>query len=270
MRASVLLFDFHDTVVHLPRSVSDDELHLHGARQVEPFLRAWGATVDGHEFCRQLLARARQASNAAATCHVSPDFAAIIQQVARDAGLRISADQVEMLWQAWYVSGPLVGEELYPDALATLTWAKRAGYRLGLVTNRWFGRTLLERDLRAHGVDGLFDTIVVSCDVGYEKPHREIFRLALAALGLPAEQAVMVGDSLRADVAGAKHSGLRAVWKRNRRPQPPVVAGAGPDAVIDDLGELSKLPLLTVEALPGDVPYQPSPNWPPPDVAIPR
>lgn len=248
MSAGALLFDFHDTLVRLPRAVSDDELRVHGARQLEPLLRAWSATVDGDEFCRRLLVGVRQANNEAPMCHRSPDFVAIIQQVAHDAGLRLSADQAQMLWQAWYVSAPLIGEELYPDTVATLTWAKHAGFRLGLVSNRWFGRTLLDRDLVAHGLAGFFDSIVVSCDAGYEKPHREIFRLALTALGLPAERAVMVGDSLRSDVAGAKLSGLRAVWKRNHRPQPLAVAEVNPDAVIDDLWELSALPILTCEA----------------------
>ena len=138
-----------------------------------------------------------------------------------------------------------VGEQLYADARATLAWAKEAGYRLGLVTNRWFGRALLEPELRAHGLGGMFDAVVVSCDVGYAKPHPEIFRRALADLGVVADAAVMVGDSLRNDVAGAKRSGLRAVWKRNRQPDPAMAAGDQPDAVIDDLGELRALPFLT-------------------------
>lgn len=179
--------------------------------------------------------------------HVSPDFAAIIRHVARDAGLRLDEDQVRALWRAWHVGGHLVGEEPYPDARATLTWAKHAGYRLGLVTNRWFGRVLLEPELQAHGLAGLFEAVVVSCDVGYAKPHPAIFRRALAALGLPAAQAVMVGDSLGTDVAGARCSGLRAVWKRNHRPQPRLEPASGPDAVIDDLWELRTLPVLMRE-----------------------
>jgi putative hydrolase of the HAD superfamily len=147
---------------------------------------------------------------------------------------------VQALWGAWHVPGHLVGEQLYADARAVLVWANEAGYRLGLVTNRWFGRALLEPELKAHGLADLFDAVVVSCDVGYEKPHPEIFRRALADLGVPAERAVMVGDSLRADVAGAKRGGLRAVWKRNRRPDPPADAGDRPDAVVDDLGELPR------------------------------
>jgi HAD superfamily hydrolase (TIGR01509 family) len=247
MPAGALLFDFHDTLVHVPRPVADEQWHELPARQLEPLLRTWGAAVDGRWFARQLLTRTRQANDAAATSHVSPDFAAIIRHVARDAGLHPGEDQVQALWQAWYVGGHLVGEEPYPDARATLTWAKQAGYRLGLVTNRWFGRALLEPELRAHGLAGLFDAVVVSCDVGYDKPHPAIFHLALDALGLPAAQAIMVGDNLGTDIAGARSSGLRAVWKRNHQPHPRLEPASAPDAVIDDLHELRTLPLLVHE-----------------------
>lgn len=46
--------------------------------------------------------------------------------------------------------------------------------------------------------------------VGKPMPH--IFRVALARLGLPAEEAAMVGDSLSSDVRGAQAVGLRTIW----------------------------------------------------------
>jgi putative hydrolase of the HAD superfamily len=46
------------------------------------------------------------------------------------------------------------------------------------------------------------------------KPHPSIFEAALASAGVAAPEAVMVGDSLKADVHGALGAGLRAVWLR--------------------------------------------------------
>ena len=81
------------------------------------------------------------------------------------------------------------------------------------------------------------------------KPAPGLFRKALNDLGVAAEESVMVGDSLRADVAGAKALGMIAVWKR---PPNPIAENATmpdgrvavPDHVIDDLRELLSLPLL--------------------------
>ena len=50
-------------------------------------------------------------------------------------------------------------------------------------------------------------------DVGYEKPHLEIFRLALTAAGNPAS-AWMVGDNVVADVLGAERAGMRGILVR--------------------------------------------------------
>jgi HAD superfamily hydrolase (TIGR01509 family) len=46
------------------------------------------------------------------------------------------------------------------------------------------------------------------------KPHASIFEAALADAGVTASEALMVGDSLRADVEGARRAGLHAVWLR--------------------------------------------------------
>ena len=73
---------------------------------------------------------------------------------------------------------------------------------------------------------------------GWMKPHEQIYRRALAQANVAPEDAVMVGDRLRADVWGAKRLGLRAVWRRpvGSAPQDPV--DVVPDATIDDLTEL--------------------------------
>jgi HAD superfamily hydrolase (TIGR01458 family) len=66
------------------------------------------------------------------------------------------------------------------------------------------------------------------------KPSPDFFRLALDATGVPPERAVMVGDDLAADVAGAQQVGIRAVLVRTGKAsdphaQPPST-GPGPGA----------------------------------------
>jgi putative hydrolase of the HAD superfamily len=56
---------------------------------------------------------------------------------------------------------------------------------------------------------------VYSCDVGYRKPHRRIFETALEQLGVQPHEAVFIGDSYHADIAGAERIGLRAIWRIN-------------------------------------------------------
>ncbi len=58
-----------------------------------------------------------------------------------------------------------------------------------------------------------FDAIIVSSEVGVAKPHRSFFDHAFDALGNPdPTTALMVGDSLTSDMAGANNYGLTCCW----------------------------------------------------------
>ncbi len=86
----------------------------------------------------------------------------------------------------------------------------RARYRLGLVTN---GAPDLQRaKLRHSGLEGYFDVVLVSGEVGAGKPDPRIFHAALHLLGCLPEQALMVGDNTERDILGAESAGIRAIW----------------------------------------------------------
>ena len=81
--------------------------------------------------------------------------------------------------------------------------------------------------------------IVISGEIGIGKPDARPFELALEGLAVPARDAVMVGDSLERDVAGARRAGLRSVWlDRDGRGEP--MDRSSPDARIRSLRELPR------------------------------
>jgi putative hydrolase of the HAD superfamily len=86
----------------------------------------------------------------------------------------------------------------------------KESHRIALVTN---GAACLQREkLAASGLSGYFETVVVSADIGVAKPDAAVFEYALSRLGIDADRAVMVGDSVVKDVDGALAAGLAAVW----------------------------------------------------------
>ena len=82
-------------------------------------------------------------------------------------------------------------------------------YRLAVVSN-FYGN--LESVCRETGLAAHLDAAVDSAVVGASKPDPRIFRAALSALEVAAEEAVFVGDSLPRDMAGARSLGMRHVW----------------------------------------------------------
>ena len=118
-------------------------------------------------------------------------------EVAGSFGLRLTDEQARELWDAWNLGGQFFGRTLFPDALDTLRWLQERGFKLGSVTDRAFGGPRFMAELEEYGLGGFFGVVTISSDVGYLKPHPKIFQHALEALGVTAEETVMVGDSLR-------------------------------------------------------------------------
>ncbi len=83
---------------------------------------------------------------------------------------------------------------------------RRHGLRVGLISN---GQRDLEEFARHHELD--VDVACGSWMHGRIKPHPSIFEAALAVLGVDVGEAVMVGDSYRDDIAGARALGMRAI-----------------------------------------------------------
>ena len=109
----------------------------------------------------------------------------------------------------------------------------RGRYKLGLITNFWDG-TIAREVFQMFGFDEVFDSIVVSGELGFRKPNPLLFRRALSELGVPPESAVMVGDTFLADLVGPKNLGMWAILidadgnqRENHREADFVVRGVG-------------------------------------------
>ncbi|WP_197009693.1 HAD family hydrolase [Actinomadura viridis] len=91
-------------------------------------------------------------------------------------------------------------EEMY-DALRAV---RAAGTRTALLSNSW------GNEYPRHLFDGLFDTVVISCEVGMRKPDERIFRHTVELMGLPAAECVFI-DDIEYNVEAARAVGMRAV-----------------------------------------------------------
>lgn len=98
--------------------------------------------------------------------------------------------------------------DLFPEIPAMIAGLEGARIPWGIVSN--VDEVDLEAILTNHG---LRPTIAVSSErVMSYKPEGLIFRTALEEMGLPASRVVHVGDSPKADIAGAIEVGLDTIW----------------------------------------------------------
>ncbi|HUF93141.1 MAG TPA: HAD family hydrolase [Candidatus Limnocylindria bacterium] len=126
--------------------------------------------------------------------------------------------------------------QLFPEALGCLRHWRARGIPLALVTNgdareqRW--------KIDTYGLAPFFDVMVIEGEFGAGKPDEIVYRHALQALGVRAEEAWMVGDHLEFDVEAPQRLGARGVWVDRAGRGVPPGAAVRPYRVIQSLTEL--------------------------------
>ena len=99
------------------------------------------------------------------------------------------------------------------EQVAVVKKLRAAGIKTAIVTNVDPDRMQFQRHkIDALGLTPLFDTIVMSGEVGVHKPDRRVFDRATQLLGVSNEDCVFVGDNPNADIVGALNAGMEAVW----------------------------------------------------------
>ena len=135
-----------------------------------------------------------------------------------------------------------ISADCYQRVLSTLdttrnvvsTLSKR--YPMVLVTNFYGNMPVV---LNEFCLDGYFKEIVESSVVGLRKPDPALFALGVEALGLPAEEILVIGDSYRKDIHPSSTLGCKTVWLKNICwEEEPIIEGHAPTAIIDDITQL--------------------------------
>jgi FMN phosphatase YigB (HAD superfamily) len=103
------------------------------------------------------------------------------------------------------LSDRFITDDLYPDALPTLQWARAAGHRIGISGNTGAHTEEFARSL------ALADVVGSSQRWGVAKPDPAFFRQLIAEAGCPPDQIIYIGDRVDNDVLPALTAGLQAI-----------------------------------------------------------
>ncbi|MCD7723646.1 MAG: HAD-IA family hydrolase [Clostridiales bacterium] len=123
---------------------------------------------------------------------------------------------------------------IFPEAAPVLKQLRLMGYVTGVITN---GPSVLQHHkMEKSGLSCYCDIVVVSGDIGIDKPDPEIFKYTSSRLKLECGQCVYVGDHPVNDIAAAQNAGMHPVrmnhgWFKGKNLTPGV-------PVIENLSEL--------------------------------
>ena len=137
-----------------------------------------------------------------------------------------------------YDADALTRWNLQPGARELLAGLANRGIKLAIVSN--VGRKSLVRAVDRLGLTGIVSTVVTRNDVSRAKPSGEGIWKALDELGVPAEDSLMVGDSL-SDLMAARDAGVRvALLLGGESPAEKLIAAA-PDHLLTTLAALAAI-----------------------------
>lgn len=126
---------------------------------------------------------------------------------------------------------------LMPGAMELLGFLRNKGVRIGCLSNGF--KEVQFRKIRTAGLEPWIDIVVLSDDIGVNKPDRRLFDYAMAQTGdNDPHHHMMIGDNPQTDIAGAIGAGWSAIWYHPTRAFPG--APCPPGAIeITDLHEIT-------------------------------
>lgn len=100
---------------------------------------------------------------------------------------------------------------VYDDAVEVLQECKNRGYINVILSNN---NPELAIVLKSLNLLMYFDDVIISANIGYDKPRKEIFEFAKSKY--PNAEYYMIGDSVNADIIGGNNAGMTTILVHNR------------------------------------------------------
>lgn len=124
------------------------------------------------------------------------------------------ADSLSPKFDKIYLDFLAQGRIMIPGAIELLNHLQSKGYRIGILSNGF--KEVQYRKIKTAEIEGYIDCIVLSDDIGINKPDRRIYDYALSKVGGNAERTIMIGDNPATDIDGAIRAGWHAIhFNRN-------------------------------------------------------
>lgn len=237
-----VLFDLDDTLLDWSARQADlGSISRPHVGRLHHYLAGLGHPLPDEEtFCRMYQTAVTNAWTEAKKTWAGVSVTHILQTCFTELALDPSQIDLNAALRA-YDWQPVPGVCLYGDTIPVLEALRRRPYKLGLITNSMMPMWMRDIELQAYGILEYFTVRLTSGDVGYMKPHPQIYQQALELLHVAPSAALFVGDRPANDITGALAAGLTSVLMA-----PPHLRydlnGVTPDFTINSLSEL--LPLL--------------------------
>jgi HAD superfamily hydrolase (TIGR01549 family) len=222
MTLRAVLFDLDSTLCQPRRSPNEMVTEAFDRANVEPY-------------CTAADLGAVESENLAADADSELEYYTLSFEAAAEQTGGTSEDAPAVA-RAYYAIGGHSDVELLPGAKEILRYLTGI-YALGLVTNGL--KEIQQKKVDTLSIRDSFDTLVFATPEKGYKPKPNPFEQALFDLDTSPKEAVHVGNSRLADIAGAHAAGIHSIWIPHEAPhEEPTDDGPKPEQTLDTLHDL--------------------------------
>ncbi len=204
-----VIFDFGSTLISFQGEVSEVRTLATHAMVEQLFEKR--INLDKAVFIKRFNELLEASFNARESAHIEISSISVLRLALTEFGHATVADEILERALARFYNHFEDCWQPMPDLHSVLDEIYAADYRLAMISNAGnvanVQRLIEKVDIRKY-----FDPILISSGVGLRKPHRLLFETVLNAWKMPADQVVMIGDMLNADVLGAQKVGMHQIW----------------------------------------------------------
>jgi len=230
-----VLFDLGETLVHLNKPWQEVfQLEVNALYQ---YLNGAGVKTRFQEFSNIFTREFEDATSKANSQHVETPIEEIMSRVLVKSGVRIPCDAFLQGAIEEFYRPEIESWQLDPDTLEVLANLENK-YLLGLISNaksEWQVKSILAK----FQLERFFKIILISASLRVRKPRPDIFLKALDSLNITPDEAIFVGNSLDADMAGARGVGIRSIHLR--KDSSIRESSIDPEAAVSSLSQVAKI-----------------------------
>ena len=202
-----ILFDLYGTVIDIETDESLEEIY----RSISHFLTYHGIYLHRWEVRDRYYEIMKQQKEERDEKYPEIDVEAIWNSFLKQKGIgaHLARRKLALILAKIYRAISRKRLQLYPDVKSVLD-ALRPTYRLALVSDAQPCYALPE--MKAVGLEGYFDPIIISANYGFRKPDTRLIGKALDSMKLTPAEVVYVGNDMYRDVYGARRLGIKTIF----------------------------------------------------------
>lgn len=122
------------------------------------------------------------------------------------------------------------------DGAVELLEYLRPKYKLYILSNGF--KELQSHKMRTSGIDKYFDALILSEDIGVNKPNRQLYEYALQKTASKVEESLMIGDMFETDIVGAANIGMDQIYFNPKKKENTAFA---PTYTVTDLLQIKEI-----------------------------